>query len=255
MHGLKSVLQHDRQVNIMTRPYYEAYDDRYRQVHAQTLEWFSRTPSPIVAETLHKYGLTPEHKLLELGCGEGRDAYPLLDAGYDLLATDVSAEAIGFCRRQAPRHADHFQVLDCVGGTLEGRFDFIYAVAVVHMLVEDAHRQGFYAFIREHLTPGGIALICTMGDGTTERSSDIRTAFDLQERTHEESGQTLRIAGTSCRMVSFQTFETELAHAGLAVLEQGITAVEPDFPQMMYAVVRGEYSRKQSTMPWFHIDK
>jgi len=106
------------------------------------------------------------------------------------------------------------------------------------MLVEDDHRRGFYAFIREHLTPGGIALICTMGDGDTERSSDIRTAFDLQERVHEASGRTLCIAGTSCRMVSFAAFEAELADAGLAVLERGITAVKPDFPQMMYAVVR-----------------
>ena len=39
-------------------------------------------------------------------------------------------------------------------------------------------------------------------------------------------------------MVSFTFFETELARNQLEVLEKGITAMEPDFPQMMYAVVQ-----------------
>lgn len=222
----------------MDRKYYEAYDDRYRQVHAQALQWFCEAPSPIVAETIQEFSLSPRHKLLEIGCGEGRDAFPLLRQGFDLLATDVSAEAVRFCRDRLPGHAGHFQVLDCVGGYLEGTFDFIYAVAVVHMLVPDGDRDAFYAFIRDHLTDSGIALICTMGDGTLERQSDIRTAFDTQDRVHEATGKTLQIAGTSCRMVSFRTFQDELARNGLGIIKQGITASEPDFSQMMYAVVR-----------------
>ena len=39
-------------------------------------------------------------------------------------------------------------------------------------------------------------------------------------------------------MVSFQTFEKELEQNGLVVIKQGVTAIEPDFPQMMFAVVR-----------------
>lgn len=37
----------------------------------------------------------------------------------------------------------------------------------------------------------------------------------------------------------FQTFETELAQNGLRVIKKGVTVVEPDFPQMMFAVVQG----------------
>lgn len=89
-----------------------------------------------------------------------------------------------------------------------------------------------------HLKENGIALICTMGDGQMERSSDISAAFDLQERVHEESGQTLWIAGTSYRAVSFQTFEEELTKNKLDILKLGVTDVEPDYWKMMYAVVR-----------------
>ena len=219
------------------RKYYDAYDDRYQQVHGLNLRWFAEKPSPIVAETIQRFSVFREHRLLEIGCGEGRDAFPLLEQGYDLLATDVSSEAVSFCQNAMPDHAEHFRVLDCVAGTLEESFDFIYAVAVVHMLVPDEDRNAFYTFIREHLKPGGIALICTMGDGSLERQSDIRTAFDLQDCIHEPTGTSVRIAGTSCRMVSFDTFDRELARNGLKAVRQGITSIEPDFPQMMYAVV------------------
>ena len=219
----------------MERKYYEAYDDRYAQVHGADLQWFAGSPSPIVGEVLERYHI--KGKMLEIGCGEGRDAGYLLERGYDVLATDVSPAAIRYARKRFPAFAGRFHVLDCLTEKLEERFDFIYAVAVVHMLVPDEDRHGFYRFIREHLAAGGRALICTMGNGEWERQSDISTAFDVQKRIHEPTGREVEIAGTSCRMVSWQTFRKELAENGLAVIESGITAVEPDFPQMMYALV------------------
>ena len=223
----------------MERKYYEAYDERYRQVHSQNLQWFYDDPTPIIAQTMEEFGITRQDSILELGCGEGRDAYPLLKQGYDLLATDISPEANAYARKKWPEFADHFRILDCVAGELPEKFDFIYAVAVVHMLVEDADRDGFYTFIRNHLNPGGIGLICTMGDGQMERSSDIRTAFELQQRTHEQSGKQVRIAGTSCRIVNSNTFRTELERNGLTIVKEGMTSAPPDFSMLMYAVVKG----------------
>ena len=220
------------------RKYYEAYDDRYRQVHREELRWFAQSPSPIVWEMITEYGILPSARLLEIGCGEGRDAKFLLNRGFRVLATDISPEAVAYCQKDNPQFSSCFQVLDCIGDTPEEKFDFIYAVAVIHMLVLDEDRNAFYRFIWDSLAPEGIALICTMGDGSTERQSDIRRAFELQERMHEETGRRVYIAGTSCRMVSFENFVKELNENGLAVIKKGITAVEPDFPQMMYALVR-----------------
>lgn len=219
----------------MDRKYYEAYDDRYAQVHGQDLQWFASIPSPIVGDVLERYNINS--KILEIGCGEGRDAGFLLERGYDVLATDVSPAAVAYARKRFQEFAERFQVLDCLNEQLNEKFDFLYAVAVVHMLVPDEDRNGFYRFIREHLAPEGKALICTMGNGEWEMQSDISTAFDVQKRIHEPTGREVEIAGTSCRMVGWETFRRELAENGLAIVEQGITAVEPDFPQMMYALV------------------
>ena len=219
----------------MERKYYEAYDDRYRKVHGENLQWFADSPSPIVGEILERYNI--KGRMLEIGCGEGRDAGYLLERGMDVLAADVSPAAIVYARKRFPKFAQRFQVLDCLTEKLDDKFDFIYAVAVVHMLVPDEDRNGFYRFIREHLAAGGRALVCTMGNGEWERQSDISTAFDIQKRIHEPTGREVEIAGTSCRMVGWETFRRELAENGLAIVESGITAVEPDFPQMMYALV------------------
>lgn len=221
----------------MERKYYEAYDDRYIQIHRENLLWFAESPSPIVAQVMEEFDVSSHARILELGCGEGRDAQYLLKKGYDVLATDISPAAIACCRKNDPEHEQRYQVLDCVKGRLNEKFRFIYAVAVIHMLVEDEDRDGFYRFLREHLTEGGIALVCTMGDGLSERRTDPKTAFDIQERIHEKTGKTVRIAGTSCRVVSFDTLEEELSRNGLHRLKRGITAVEPDFPEMMYAVM------------------
>ena len=220
------------------RKYYEAYDDRYRQVHAQQLRWSSSEPSDIVGLTMERFGIARDGRILELGCGEGRDASVLLTRGYDVTAVDISSEAIRYCREHNPEYGEHFQVLDCIDDRLDAKYDFIYAVAVIHMLVEDDHRAAFYRFIREHLKENGLALVCSMGDGTIERKSDISTAFELQERTHGETGRKLLLAGTSCRMVTWEVFLREIEESGMQVVERGLSPMIPHFPVVMYAVMK-----------------
>lgn len=221
------------------REYYEAYEERYKIIHAKGYSWAGDAPTPIVLDVIRRYGISKEDRILELGCGEGRDAWAVLDGGYDLLATDISPEAISYCRSAMPQYKDSFQILDCLGAGLagnDGMYDMIYAVAVIHMLVEDDDRKRFYDFIRGHLTDKGIGLICSMGDGEAEFGTDPAEAFELRERNHP-SGKVV-VAATSCRMVNAATFEKEIAHSGLAILEKGITTALPDFDKLMYAVVR-----------------
>ena len=220
------------------RQYYEAYDDRYRQVHQKSLKWFSDSPSQIVEETLQKYKTDDRMKILEIGCGEGRDAVYLLEKGYHVTATDISPVAIEHCKEWFPDYSNCFQVLDCLSQHLDEKFKFIYAVSVLHMLVLDKDRKRFYQFISNHLTDDGFALLCTLGDGKEESRSDIQSAFDLQKGIHETTGTELLIAGTSCRKVNFDTLGKEISNNSLELTESGITSIMPDFPTIMYAVVR-----------------
>jgi hypothetical protein len=107
------------------------------------------------------------------------------------------------------------------------------------MLVPDADRKGFLRFIRGHLSENGIALICTMGDGRDDRATDIGDAFLLAEREHPAAGK-VRVACTSCRVVSFPHLEAELSEGRLRILEKGVASCLPDFNALMYAVVKKE---------------
>lgn len=220
------------------KKYYEAYDDRYKQVHKESLSWFSDNNSEIVIDTINHYFNNRQIKILEIGCGEGRDAKYLLKEGFNVLATDISATAIDYCKHNNPELAECFQVINCLTDELQSKYDFIYAIAVIHMLVKDKDRQSFYQFICNQLSESGIALICSIGDGTEERKTDTSQAFELQKRTHEATGKELFIAGTSCRVVSFNTLSKEINDNNLTMLSSGITSIEPDFPTIMYAIMK-----------------
>ena len=144
--------------------YYKAYDQRYKTIHQKGHSWAAETATPIVLNTLLKYGISKDAPILEIGCGEGRDARAVLEAGYCLTATDISPEAIRYCRETFPAFQQHFHVMDCLSSEDRNRYDFLYAVAVVHMLVLDEDRDGFYRFLRDHLKEQGLALVCSMGN-------------------------------------------------------------------------------------------
>lgn len=220
------------------RKYYEAYDDRYKQVHKEFLAWFSNNNSTIVIDTINHYFNNRKIKILEIGCGEGRDANFLLKEGFNVLATDISSTAINYCKNNYQEKAEYFQVLNCLTDRLQTKFDFIYAIAVIHMLVQDEDRQSFYEFIYKQLSESGIALICSIGDGMEERKTDISQAFNLQKRTHESTGKELFIAGTSCRVVSFDSLLKEIKDNNFTLLNSGITSIKPDFPTIMYAIIK-----------------
>ena len=218
------------------RKYYKAYNERYVTAHSHGVSWSSNISTPIVGDVLKRYGIDHSQRLLEIGCGEGRDSGSVLENGYNLLATDVSEEAILYCKKHFEKYKNCFRVLDVLSDNPKTKFNFIFSVAVVHMLVLDVDRDMFYQFIKKHLTPNGIALICTMGDGKYEMQSDIKDSFNLVEREHEFGK--IKVAATSCRMVSYETFEKEIERNGLEIIEKGITQSPPDFNNLMYAIVQ-----------------
>lgn len=216
--------------------YYEAYDKRYKQVHDKGLAWSTNSNTKIVEEIIKKYHLDRE-KMLEIGCGEGRDVRYLLNKNYNVLATDISQEAIDYCVRNDITHKDNYKVLDVLSDDSQNKYGFIYSVACLHMLVLDEDRNKYYSYIYNHLEDDGYALILTMGDGIKESISDITKAFDDIKRTHQESNQEIEVATTSCRIVNFDTLLKEVNNK-FEVIEYGITEIENHFDRIMYIVIK-----------------
>ena len=216
--------------------YYEAYDARYKQVHDKGLAWSTNTNTEIVEEIINKYHLE-KRKILEIGCGEGRDARYLLSKDYNVLATDISQEAINYCIMNDIAHKSNYKVLDVLSDNSKNMYGFIYSVACLHMLVLDEDRNKYYRYIYNHLEDNGYALILTMGDGIKESISDINKAFDNIKRIHQESNQELNIVATSCRIVNFDTLFKEVDNE-FEVVEYGITEIKNHFDKIMYILIK-----------------
>lgn len=195
----------------MKNDYYKAYDKRYRQTYENNSLWEISERTKEVIDTLKKYKITKNSNILELGCGEGRDAIYLLDNGYKVLGVDYSFAVIDKCNELTNyKYVNNFKQLDLIENSLNEKFDFIYSVAVIHMFVLDEHRNKFYNFIYDHLKDNGIALIISMGDGTLEINSDLEKAFDDTKRVNINTNKEIMVASTSCRVKKIDEMKKEI---------------------------------------------
>ncbi len=222
----------------MDDAYYKAYDKRYRQVHEKNTLWASFIPTLEVMDVINRFGINKNSKILELGCGEGRDAIYLLEHGYNVLGVDYSKEAIKKCNELSQnKYVNKFRQFDVIEDSLDGKFDFIYSIAVLHMFVDDCHRKKFLDFIREHLTDKGVAFIVIMGDGEEQYCSEKDEAFDDSKRVNINTGEEMTIATTSCRIVDWDYFMSELNNSNLLVKSHWFSDRIPDFNVSMCVVV------------------
>ena len=223
----------------MKNDYYKAYDKRYRQTYENNSLWEISERTKEVIDTLKKYKITKNSNILELGCGEGRDAIYLLDNGYNVLGVDYSFAVIDKCNELTNyKYVNNFKQLDLIENSLNEKFDFIYSVAVIHMFVLDEHRNKFYNFIYDHLKDNGIALIISMGDGTLEINSDLEKAFDDTKRVNINTSKEIIVASTSCRVKKIDEMKKEIQLNNLEILEEKIIDDVPSFNKCMIFIVK-----------------
>ncbi|MDG1276644.1 MAG: class I SAM-dependent methyltransferase [Algoriphagus sp.] len=128
-----------------------------------------------------KARFSKEMKILDAGCGEGRNAVYFLNAGYQIFGFDQEELAIQYLRFVAkslqPNYDSHrFQV-----GTMEeipfhkDAFDAVICSAVLHFANDE---ENFWQMMNEMLRvlkPGGILWfrMCTGFGGILEKSTEL----------------------------------------------------------------------------------
>lgn len=121
-------------------------------------------------ELLDKYkdkfkDLLPVGRVLEIGCGGGRDAKDLINSGYDYVGTDASAELIRVAKKNLP-NAD-FRVLSVYDlNKMDEMFDGFWCVATL-LHIPKTKIPAALSCIKYRLRPGAIGYI-SLKDGDTE---------------------------------------------------------------------------------------
>ena len=152
------------------KPYYTAYDKRYRVVYAQGVEHWTAHPEELavvesdVRRFLSEANVQPGARLIEFGCGEG--FVGALDAGmgYPYTGVDIAESAIEKARTRLARFSDrvrlHVADILNLSSFSSASFDAGLDVSCLHMLVVDADWQRYLREACRVLKPGAPMLFC-----------------------------------------------------------------------------------------------
>lgn len=119
-------------------------------------------------------------RILDAGCGVGRDSKFFLNKGYDVLAFDGSLEMVKLTSKLIGRDALHMLFQDM---NFSNEFDAVWANAsLLHVPYENLRRmiQNFH----KALLPSGI-LFASFKYGTFMRRTQERIFFDMDEASIE----------------------------------------------------------------------
>ena len=102
---------------------------------------------------------------LYVGCGNGRNLLPLLDAGLDLTGLDISPQAIAQLRARRPDRAGRLITGDLAALPRMARYDLVVGIQVFqHGTRAQAHRH--LAAAADRVRPGGLLCVRVNAAGT-----------------------------------------------------------------------------------------
>jgi SAM-dependent methyltransferase len=121
-----------------------------------------------VFDQLLRGNIAPDMRVLDAGCGFGRNLVYLLRSGYEVFACDASAEAIQHVRGLSTSlgtmlPADNFRVAAIEKMPFpEGFADVVICNSVLHFAQDDDHFHAMLSELWRTLRPGGL-LFCRLG--------------------------------------------------------------------------------------------
>lgn len=108
-------------------------------------------------EAFRRYALFPVREVLDLGCGTGRIAALLADAGYDLVALDNSPEMLNIAREQNAGKNTLLLCQDMREFELYGTVQAVYSsFDCLNYLRTAEDLRKVFSLVRLYLEPGGV---------------------------------------------------------------------------------------------------
>ncbi|WP_311079278.1 methyltransferase domain-containing protein [Paenibacillus polymyxa] len=129
------------------------YEEEYK-----TQEYYWGTePNKVCYQVLQFMPPNKHIKLLDIGCGEGKDAVFFARNGYDVTAFDVSDAGIEKTKKLAEKIGVHVNVFkaDILDYRLDTHFDVIFSSGVLHYIKPEFRKEIFQNY-KQYTNPNGL---------------------------------------------------------------------------------------------------
>lgn len=132
------------------------YDDRYA---VEDYYWGLR-PNRLCYEIMQLLPPVKPYHVLDVGCGEGKDAVFLAKCGYLVTAFDISEAGIEKAKRLAEdnRVEADFRRTDIMDFPFDRNYDIIFSSGVLHF-VRPPYREEICTRLKTHTAPGGFNVL------------------------------------------------------------------------------------------------
>lgn len=143
------------------------YDDGYSAVPC----FWGTDPGSLIVEFLKEIGVAKGSRVLDLGCGEGKNAVAFSKAGCLVDAVDCSDRAIENGRAAFPDPTISWLLDDVSALALPAlSYAVVVSYGLLHCLRDKAEVQRVIEKAKDATIPGGHHIVCTFND----RSHDLR---------------------------------------------------------------------------------
>jgi len=163
-------------------------------------------PSPFAEYCLSKF--ISGNKLLEIGCGNGRDAKYFSENGINVVALDKSEGAIEICKQGD--HADTLKYVCCETSDVQkyqsGKYDYIYSRFSLHAMTETEELSSLKSAFELLKSNGNLFIECR----------SIKDSYALKG---EVLSPTERIDGHYRRFIDLMSLEEKLKRVGFIITE------------------------------------
>jgi len=215
-----------------SKPYYTAYEDRYRAVYDAGIGlWGNSAEDKALRDTLAAWVTSNDlrgKRVIDFACGEGSCGLLLTSLGCQYLGVDISPSALDNARKRLADCKDaELRLLDIVKDTTGEVFDAAIDVMGFHMLVTDDDRRAYLDNVRSQLRPGAPMLFVRQAYRADAYEGEVGTIEDWKAITGEDydtpqkrtdvSGKEVMIPLLPARAKTMDGYRRELEAAGFAV--------------------------------------
>ena len=133
-------------------------------------------------DQLMKGRINAESRILDAGCGGGRNIHYLLENNLNVSGMDANEEVIDRLRSQYPTISERFHHSPLEDFKSTTGFDFIICNAVLHFARNHEHFSNMFSSLINLLAKDGVLFIRMTSDiGLTLESEDRSGVFDLAD--------------------------------------------------------------------------